>query len=148
MALTATVSPSDATETSVAWSSSDETIASVSNGTVTGVSAGTATITATALDGSGVTGTYTVTVETRTETVYAEGQYNFASDYTTLAAYTLAGKGFEIQGGISQLWLGYKKWSYLDIESFWKLHSYIHRFYIFCWQCNCICFRRRRNCNT
>ena len=101
MALTATVSPSDATETSVVWSSSDENIASVSNGTVTGVGAGTATITATALDGSDVTGTYTVTVEARTETAYAEGEYNFASDYTTLAAYTLAGKGFAMSGGES-----------------------------------------------
>ncbi len=99
VSLTADVSPSDATETSVSWSSSNESVASVSSGTVTGVSAGTAAITATALDGSGAVGTYEITVEARTETAYAEGEYNFASDYTTLAAYTLAGKGFEMSGG-------------------------------------------------
>ena len=45
--LTATVSPSDSTDT-VVWSSSDETVATVDNGKVTAVGAGSATITATA----------------------------------------------------------------------------------------------------
>ncbi len=47
----------------LSWSSSNESVATVnSNGQVTGVSAGTATITATAADGSGVSGSCTVTV--------------------------------------------------------------------------------------
>ena len=61
--LTVTVSPADATDKSVTWSSDKEVVASVDkNGVVTAVSLGTATITATANDGSGAKATYTVTV--------------------------------------------------------------------------------------
>ena len=58
------VSPSDAEDQSVKFSSSDKSIATVSPvyGLVTAVSAGTVTITATANDGSGVTGTVDITV--------------------------------------------------------------------------------------
>ena len=44
--LTATVSPDNATDPTVTWTSSDEDVATVIDGVVTGVSAGTATITA------------------------------------------------------------------------------------------------------
>ena len=46
--LTATVAPADATDKVVTWSSGDLTIATVSNGNVTGVKEGSTTITATA----------------------------------------------------------------------------------------------------
>lgn len=59
--LTATVAPSDATNTNVTWSSGNEKVATVSNGVVTPVSAGTATITVTTEDG-GYTTTCAVTV--------------------------------------------------------------------------------------
>ncbi|MBR0154307.1 MAG: Ig domain-containing protein, partial [Lachnospiraceae bacterium] len=61
--LTATVEPADAANKQVAWTSSNAAIASVSSdGTVTGVAAGSAVITATTADG-GFTGTCAVTVE-------------------------------------------------------------------------------------
>ncbi|MBQ3753375.1 MAG: Ig-like domain-containing protein [Prevotella sp.] len=61
--LTATVSPSNTTDKSVTWSSSNTLVATVSNsGLVTSISPGTATITCKANDGSGVSATCTVTV--------------------------------------------------------------------------------------
>jgi len=59
--ITATVVPSNASNKNVTWSSSNTGIATVSNGTVTGVAAGAATITATTQDGS-KTATCAVTV--------------------------------------------------------------------------------------
>lgn len=60
--LTATVTPADANNKNVTWSTSDATVATVDkNGKVTGIKAGNATITATTEDG-GKTATCSVTV--------------------------------------------------------------------------------------
>lgn len=49
--LTAIISPSNATNQSVTWSSNNTSVATVTNGLVRGISAGTATITVTTTDG-------------------------------------------------------------------------------------------------
>jgi uncharacterized protein YjdB len=59
--LTAMVAPSNATNKSVTWDSSAETVATVSNGLVMGISIGTATITVKTVDGN-YTATCAVTV--------------------------------------------------------------------------------------
>ena len=59
--LTPTISPSDATNKNVTWTSSNTSVATVADGVVTGVSAGNATITATTVDG-GYTATCAITV--------------------------------------------------------------------------------------
>lgn len=60
--LTPTITPENATNPNVTWSSDNQNVATVENGIVTAIKAGTATITATAADGSGEKATCTVTV--------------------------------------------------------------------------------------
>ena len=59
--LTPTITPDNATNKNLTWSSDTPSVASVNNGVVTAVAPGTATITATTVDG-GFTATCTVTV--------------------------------------------------------------------------------------
>ncbi|MCD5070353.1 Ig domain-containing protein [Enterococcus faecium] len=63
--LSATVLPADATDKSVKYSSSNETIATVTpvQGKITGIAAGTATITATTANGKTAVCEVTVTAE-------------------------------------------------------------------------------------
>jgi len=61
--LTATVMPANASNKTVTWSSSDESVATVdANGNVTGITTGLATITATTNDGSDLSASCAVTV--------------------------------------------------------------------------------------
>ncbi|MGN1052184.1 MAG: Ig domain-containing protein [Candidatus Scatosoma sp.] len=69
--LTATVTPDNATEKTVAWSSDNTDVATVANGKVTAVAAGTATVTATA-DGKSATCSVTVNVPAPKTEVTAE----------------------------------------------------------------------------
>ena len=62
--LTPTISPSDATNQTLSWTSSNSSKVTVdSTGLVTGIAAGTATITATANDGSNITADFEITVQ-------------------------------------------------------------------------------------
>ncbi len=80
--LTATVSPSNATDKSVTWTSSNESVATVdSNGNVTSKSEGTATITATTTDGS-----YTATCQVVVDIAVSVGWISIDTYYMTLTA--------------------------------------------------------------
>ena len=57
------VSPDNADDKTYSWSSTDESVAMVTNGKVVALAAGSATIKATANDGGGAEGTCTITVE-------------------------------------------------------------------------------------
>ena len=84
--LSATITPDDATDKTITWSSSDEKVATVDAGKVTGVTEGTATITATTKDGN-KTATCAVTVSNdapSSKEVILEGE--ITSDLTLNAA--------------------------------------------------------------
>ena len=82
--LTATVTPENATNTSLTWASDAENIATVDqSGNVKAVGAGTATITATAADGSGKSANCKVTVTDKTYSITANATaLDFGSAYT------------------------------------------------------------------
>ena len=91
--LSATITPSDATDKTVTWSTSDEKVATVA-GKVTAVAEGSATITVTTKDG-GKTATCTVTVSNdapSSKEVILEG--NITADLTINAADKNFMKGF------------------------------------------------------
>ena len=91
--LTATVTPENASEPGVTWTSSDATVATVNeNGVVSAVAKGTATITATA---SGKTATCTVTVKAA-----SGGYYYYPGSTTTTDTAKTSPKTFDAGVGI------------------------------------------------
>ncbi len=86
--LTPTVAPDNATDKSVTWTTSDASVATVTDGVVTAVGAGTATITVTTTDGS-KTATCAVTVNPLTLTAKegAPGEY-WATYYHNMMGFT------------------------------------------------------------
>ena len=84
--LTASVLPSDATNPTIEWYSSDPSVATVSNsGLVTGVNEGSVTITAKAADGSEVIATYEITVS---NVEYSFAIINAGFKYLAMPTYT------------------------------------------------------------
>ena len=86
--LTATITPDNATNKNVTWSSDNQNVATVENGKVTAVGVGTATITVTAADGSGKSATCSVTVNAQPtyQIAVAPEELNFSSIYDDQAA--------------------------------------------------------------
>ena len=79
--LTAKVEPADATNQDVTWSSNNNAVATVENGTVKAVGEGEATITVTTADG-GKQATCQVKVTQTTYNISAEGSLKFDAAYT------------------------------------------------------------------
>lgn len=76
----ATVTPGSATDTTVTWSSSDESVATVDEtGKITAVATGNATITATSNSDADVNATYDVTVEEKKTPTYMSNKTNYGS---------------------------------------------------------------------
>ena len=82
--LTATISPTNATNKQVTWSTNKSSVAKVdTTGKITAVSAGTATITATAKDGSGKSASCTVTVSEKSNMEYVKYPIDLNGDGDT-----------------------------------------------------------------
>lgn len=91
--ITATVVPSNATNSSVKWVSSSPDVATVDdNGNVTAIKAGSTTITCMAVDGSGVSATCPVTVTTKSTTTNPSEQDKTDPTYTFKMFSTLYNK--------------------------------------------------------
>lgn len=105
------VTPDDATDQTVTWSSDNEAVATVdADGKVTAVALGTANITATANDGSGVTATCAVTVSkvvTINQSDWGNAYRSFTKDGVTVSAGMIdADDGNLMDGGSFSTTLG------------------------------------------
>lgn len=105
--LTATVSPANASNKTVTWTSSAPTVASVVNGVVTALSAGTADITATTEDG-GFTATYHLTVKAQTVDVLATYGYADNTRLSTGSGTEKSAAGYVTIGHTSKIQISNK----------------------------------------
>ena len=105
-----TVLPGDATDKSVTWSSSDEAVATVTDGVVTAVAAGTATITVTTTDGA-KTATCAVTVAAPAASTYTVTLKEGTEDATswTIAPAEATTTGVEAGTTVTATYGGMKK---------------------------------------
>ncbi len=126
--ITATVTPDDATNKTIKWSSSDTRVVTVDNfGKVTAIGTGSATLTCSATDESGVKATCQVTVTTdvktgwvlenkswyyyNTDGTYAKGWKQIANKWYYFNSSGIMQTGWELIGG---------KWYYLDSSGIMK----------------------------
>lgn len=113
--LTPSYTPADASEGYITWVSSDETVATVANGVVTGVTPGTAIITATSTLDEDVKATATVTVTYPETEVVASSYVNDGATRTvvTLGENLIKNGSFEYPNG----YYGWKNGSNGDLAS-------------------------------
>lgn len=105
--LTATVSPDNASNKTVLWTSSAPNIANVTNGVVTALSSGTADIVATTEDG-GFTATYHLTVKPHTVDVLATYGYANNTRLSTGNGAEKAADGYVVIGHTSKIQISNK----------------------------------------
>ncbi|MCQ2094788.1 MAG: leucine-rich repeat protein, partial [Bacteroidaceae bacterium] len=92
--ITATVYPDNASNPTLAWSSSDENVATVDGGKVTATGEGTATITARTVDGSDLSATCTVNVSRHSQSITWNqdlSNLTYGSELITLQATSSSG---------------------------------------------------------
>lgn len=105
--LTATVSPANASNKTVLWTSSAPKVASVVNGVVTALSAGTSDIVATTEDG-GFKATYHLTVKPHTVDVLATYGYVDNTRLSTASGTEKAANGYVVIGHTSKIQISNK----------------------------------------
>ena len=88
LTITATITPNDAEDQTVLWTSSNEAVATVSGGVISAIAAGTATITAKAVAGNNVTATATITVADAPAPSFYSSEIADATDYYIVNAAT------------------------------------------------------------
>lgn len=119
------ITPIDATNQEVTWSSDNESVAMVnSEGVVKAVGVGTATITCTALDGSGVSGTMTVTVIS--EMVINDGEsLEFSDAVLEKLTYNRTMNNNNWQPLYVPFSMSYEDWKdYYDVAQINMMHQY------------------------
>ncbi|MGN0822140.1 MAG: Ig domain-containing protein [Candidatus Gallimonas sp.] len=137
--LTATVTPENATEKTVIWSSDDTAVVTVENGKVTAVAAGSASVTATS-GGKSATCQVTVNAPTPTTEVTAEewarimeSADNFTYDNKMGTVKIVGATRSQSRGGQEQIFVkeGTEYYSYDNFEGSWKKSSITENVYNF-----------------
>ncbi len=140
--LTATVTPEDATEKTVIWSSDDTAVVTVENGKVTAVAAGSASVTATS-GGKSATCQVTVNAPTPTTEVTAEewarimesaDNFTWEPHDNKMATVKIVGATrSQSRGGQEQIFVkeGTEYFSYDNFDGSWKKSSITENVYNF-----------------